>query len=117
MRWLSLLLMTTTVLTLSALRPAVSLAADPAEGHACRSDARSLCGRMQPGGGRIVACLKAHESQLSEGCKAALPMIERCAVEVRALCESASTPMDARGCLRDNAGKLSPECRAAVPTR
>jgi hypothetical protein len=36
----------------------------------CQVD--SLCAGVQRGGGRIVACLKTHKSQLSEQCFAAL---------------------------------------------
>lgn len=49
------------------------------EGHegggamaACRDDAKKLCARVKPGGGRIVECLKQHDSDLSPGCAAAL---------------------------------------------
>jgi hypothetical protein len=39
---------------------------------ACQPDRQSLCKDEQPGGGRILACLKAHEDKLSPDCKAAL---------------------------------------------
>jgi hypothetical protein len=35
----------------------------------CRPDAQKLCHGVQPGGGRIVACLKQHESELSPQCQ------------------------------------------------
>jgi hypothetical protein len=38
---------------------------------ACTQDARKLCAGVQPGGGRIVACLKEHKDALSDGCKQA----------------------------------------------
>lgn len=40
--------------------------------QACRADASSLCSGVERGGGRILACLKQHESELSSGCSAAL---------------------------------------------
>lgn len=112
-------------MTLRSLLPAALLllasigahAADAPGGGACRSDAQALCAKVQPGGGRIVACLKSHESQLSEACRAALPVMERCAGEVRALCGEATGARGARSCLRDNAAKLSPECRGAAARR
>ena len=37
---------------------------------ACEEDVHFLCDGVQPGGGRIAACLKQSESEVSEGCKA-----------------------------------------------
>lgn len=36
---------------------------------ACKEDAQKLCKDIQPGGGRIVQCLKQHESELSHACR------------------------------------------------
>src|SRR5882672_3710717 len=38
---------------------------------ACAADAQKLCAGVQPGGGRIVACLKEHADALSDRCKQA----------------------------------------------
>jgi hypothetical protein len=38
---------------------------------ACADDAKKLCAGVQPGGGRIVACLKDHKDSLSDRCKQA----------------------------------------------
>ena len=35
----------------------------------CRPEAQKLCSGVQPGGGRIIACLKQHESELSPQCQ------------------------------------------------
>jgi hypothetical protein len=40
--------------------------------EACWDDVTRLCDGVRPGGGRILKCLKEHESDLSEPCKAAL---------------------------------------------
>jgi hypothetical protein len=39
---------------------------------ACHADIAKLCPNVQPGGGRIGACLKAHALDLSSDCKLAL---------------------------------------------
>ncbi|HET6170140.1 MAG TPA: cysteine rich repeat-containing protein, partial [Terracidiphilus sp.] len=38
---------------------------------ACAEDAQKLCAGVQPGGGRMVACLKEHKDSLSDRCKQA----------------------------------------------
>lgn len=47
-------------------------AAGQALKDACKSDYTALCSGVQPGGGRIVACLKQQAGKLSPGCKQAL---------------------------------------------
>jgi hypothetical protein len=39
--------------------------------EACRQDVQTLCPGIEPGGGRIMACLKKNQAKVSEGCKAA----------------------------------------------
>lgn len=39
---------------------------------ACASDVQNLCANVRPGGGRIIACLKQHRAQVSDGCKQAI---------------------------------------------
>lgn len=40
--------------------------------EACKDDAKNLCQDVKRGGGRIVQCLKQHESDLSSSCKEAM---------------------------------------------
>jgi hypothetical protein len=46
---------------------------------ACKADIQSLCGSVQPGGGRIRDCMREHRAQLSATCKVAIAdrMLER----------------------------------------
>ncbi len=39
---------------------------------ACADDFKKLCPDVQPGGGRIRACIAAHRDELSQGCRDAL---------------------------------------------
>jgi hypothetical protein len=39
---------------------------------ACATDIQTLCSGVQPGGGRILACLKEHRDKVSDGCKKAV---------------------------------------------
>ena len=66
-------------LLLSVTISSISLAAAQLSGQpsltairaACADDAQKLCAGVQPGGGRIVACLKEHKDSLSDSCKQA----------------------------------------------
>jgi Cysteine rich repeat len=50
-----------------------SVLAAQADGIAfCKSDVARLCPGVQPGGGRIVGCLKEHKMEVSVGCAEAL---------------------------------------------
>jgi hypothetical protein len=39
---------------------------------ACAQDVQKLCANVPAGGGRIIACLKQHQDQVSDGCKQAV---------------------------------------------
>jgi hypothetical protein len=43
--------------------------------EACSGDIAKYCKDVQPGGGRIMKCLKEHEKELSPSCSAKLEMI------------------------------------------
>jgi Cysteine rich repeat len=38
----------------------------------CKSDVARLCPGVEPGGGRIIACLKEHKMEVSVGCAKAI---------------------------------------------
>src|SRR5260370_27991466 len=66
----------------SAMAGPAALAEPPAQGlsqqavaaarAACEADIQNLCAGVQPGGGKILACLKQHKDQVSDGCKQAV---------------------------------------------
>lgn len=49
--------------------------------NGCADDARKFCANVQPGGGRIIACLKQNQSLLSETCKQAAAQASRMSAE------------------------------------
>jgi len=66
---------TQAALTGNPLRPQWSFAqtASPQDPQAaCAADVQKLCSDVPPGGGRIIACLKQHQQDVSQGCKQAI---------------------------------------------
>ena len=60
-------------LSLAALAPTAPNAFAQADGmQYCKADVARLCPGVQPGGGRIIGCLKAHKEEISIGCGKAL---------------------------------------------
>ena len=57
-------------LALLALPGSALAQADPMA--LCKADVARLCPGVEPGGGHIVACLKAHKMEMSVGCAKAL---------------------------------------------
>jgi len=62
----------TFVIAIGVTLPTLALAQQGAVRGACMSDIKTLCGAVQPGGGRIRECFEEHRAQLSQGCKVAL---------------------------------------------
>lgn len=45
--------------------------------EACAADKEKFCKDVKAGGGAIVKCMKSHEAELSEACRATLPKRKR----------------------------------------
>ena len=93
---------------------------------ACRADIGKLCSKVEPGAGRIRACLEAHEAELSPACLRRLDGLEqevgrlaaRCRWDVAQYCSD--VPMGASHvlqCLQTNERQLSPGCQDAMRER
>ena len=86
----------------------------------CADDAAKFCKGVDPGGGRMAACLKEHEKDLSPGCKQRnhdmmmrqKEMHKACADDVDKFCQNVE-PGKGRmaGCLKEHKSELSAECQ------
>ena len=66
------------VLSLSLLAAAQPAAAfDQAVIGYCKSDIQRLCPDVQPGGGRILQCLKSHKQEMTVGCAQGLAKMKK----------------------------------------
>jgi hypothetical protein len=83
---------------------------------ACGADLRQHCNTVAPGGGRVLACLQAHEAELSASCQAVLPQLAQCRLETQRLCGDVS-PREMRRCFEAQREQFSAECRNLTPSR
>lgn len=93
-----------------------------AAAHPCADDAKRLCAAVKPGEGRIAACLKENEANLSEACKArrddfreeVREAMEACKPDAEKFCKDVK-PGGGRvvACLKQHKSELSAECKAA----
>lgn len=60
---------------LAAAQPAAAF--DEAVLGYCKSDIERLCPGVQPGGGRILQCLKSHKEEMSVGCAQGLAKLKK----------------------------------------
>ena len=85
----------------------------------CAVDVKSLCAGVQPGGGRILACLQSHVAagDLSVGCSTILSkavwVAKECAGDIVQFCPSA-TYENIGDCMRPHLGQASATCRSAL---
>jgi hypothetical protein len=97
---------------------------------ACASEIETYCPAVEPGHGRLAACLYAHEDKLGDACDAATGdhsdiidatfaevrlVAQECAGDMQRLCANGAG--DARGhfsCLKANETDLSPGCAEGV---
>ncbi len=92
----------------------------------CADDVGKFCKDVTPGGGRIAACLKEHDKDLSPACKArshemmkrAKEIHKACADDIDKYCADVKPGKGTMAkCLRENNAQLSPECKAEFGKR
>ena len=100
----------------------MGLTASPAKAEQgqgpCADDLQKFCKDVQPGGGRIAACLKEHEKDLSPVCKRQIAEVKKQVHEFQEACEddvmklcAGIRPGGGRifRCLKQHESELSPE--------
>jgi hypothetical protein len=85
----------------------------------CAVDIKAYCTDVEPGEGRIAACIKEHIGDFSPACKArlikAIVTTRECAADVKGQCSgSGNAGKEATACLRDVIPKLSNLCKTAI---
>ena len=83
--------------------------------HPCVDDAKRLCPGVQPGQGRIAACLKVHKDQLSQACNARIAEFregaQACEDDMAKLCPGTKPGTERHQCMQQHKDQVSPACR------
>jgi hypothetical protein len=101
------------------LLSATSGMAQSAAMKACAGDVKSLCAGVQPGDGRVKACIKSHFGDVAAPCQAALvkaaAVSKACSADVKKLCADVK-PGGGRieACMKSHLSEVSDPCRDAV---
>ncbi|MGO9544995.1 MAG: cysteine rich repeat-containing protein [Rhodomicrobium sp.] len=93
------------------------------QGHACKADREKLCPGMTFGDGKLGACLKEHEAELSPECAAARMAAQEARKAVRMNCKADSEKFCADAgtghgekmkCLKSHSSELGQACADAL---
>lgn len=98
---------------------ATSGMAQSAAMKACAADVKSQCAGIQPGDGRIKACIKSHFNDVSAPCQAVLvkaaAISKTCGADVKKVCADVK-PGGGRieACMKSHLSEVSDPCKDAV---
>jgi hypothetical protein len=89
--------------------------AQPAAIRACAKGVKTLCAGVEPGDGRIKACIKSHFSDVSAPCQAFLVKAGAISKDVRKVCADVK-PGGGRieACMKSHLSEVSDPCKDAV---
>ena len=114
---------TLAVVAAMAILPFAQMTLAQEEDSPCQADVEKFCADVEPGGGRIAACLRQHRSELSEECitqgqemrKRLLAAREACDDDVDKFCQGVE-PGEGRvvACLKGHMRDLSKDCRSVM---
>jgi hypothetical protein len=89
----------------------------------CADDIEKYCKEIKPGGGRLLNCLKSHETELSVSCKGKIEELrgiikeceQACSGDIAQFCKEIQ-PGGGRilRCLKEREKELSPSCSAKL---
>ena len=104
---------------LTALLLSGSVAVAQQAGKPCAGDIKTLCAGIQPGEGRIKACIKSHLTDLSPACEDRLLTVavagKVCKTDVAKLCAGIVPGTGGiRACIKSHMAEVSEPCRDAM---
>ena len=86
----------------------------------CLADIKAKCAGVEPGEGRLIACVKTHAAEFSEPCKARLARVaeitKACAADIKENCaDKEKSRGKIRACIQKIIGNIkSDQCKEAL---
>lgn len=110
-----------TALSFLLLASAAASAQEIGVHRACASEMQQRCGGVQPGEGRLRACVQQNFASFSEPCKKALlstvAVVKACRSEVRKTCADVQPGAGRiQACMKDHFAEYSEPCKQAIVT-
>jgi len=107
------------LVVLAALLLSGSAAMAQQAGKPCAGDIKTLCAGIQPGEGRLKACIKSHLAELSETCNDRVLTVavtgKACKADVAKLCAGVVPGTGGlRTCIKSHIAELSDPCKDAM---
>jgi hypothetical protein len=107
------------IVILAALLLSGSAAMAQEAGKPCAGDIKTLCAGIQPGEGRLKACIKSHLAGLSETCNDRVLTVavtgKACKADVAKLCAGVVPGTGGlRTCIKSHIAELSDPCKDAM---
>ena len=109
------------VASVFVLAPVGAMAQGTAVRQACGTDIQQYCAGVEPGDGRLRACVQEHFAAFSETCKQALvssvALVKACKDDVQRTCPDIQ-PGGGRiqACMKDHFTEYSDRCKQAIVT-
>ena len=101
------------VLTIVLLIPTAAMAED-----ACKADREKFCKSVVDAKGKVWACMKQHQAELSEACKAQREAFAPCKADRQKFCKDVIAAKGAlAACMKQHEAELSDACKAAREAR
>ena len=110
-----------TLASILALTPVGAMAQQSAVHQACGAEIERHCAGVQPGDGRIRACVTEHFAEFPDPCKQALlssvAVVKACKTDVQQSCAGVE-PGGGRiqACMKDHFAEYSEPCKQAIIT-
>jgi len=109
------------LISLLLAAPAQAIAQEAAVRKACDADIEQHCAGVQPGAGRIKACVEEHFGEFSEPCRQALlnnvTVVKACRADVQRTCSGVQPGAGGiQACMKDHIAGYSERCKQAIAT-